>query len=85
MQYVLGNIHKYIMLIHDLDDCGVPVYMVCNDLGLCLIRTKDFAIASFVEKHCHGISSELRLTVGGDRGTEQYNQPIFYHIRRFTK
>jgi hypothetical protein len=85
MQQVLGNANKYIMLIYDLDDCGVPVYMVCNDQGVCLIRTKDFAIASFVENHSHGIDPSLRLTVGGDRGTAQYNNPIFYHVRRFTK
>ena len=69
----------------DQDDCGVTIYMVCNNEGLCLIRTTDPAIARFVDYHSKNVDSSLRLTIGGDRGTKQYNNPISTHIRRFTK
>ena len=73
------------MLFTDYDDCGIPIYTVCNNQGLCLIRTTDSAIAEFVEYHSKNVDPSLRLTVGGDRGTHQYNNPIFTHIRRITK
>ena len=73
------------MLIIDQDACGVPVYTVCNDQGLCLIRTTNSAIAWFVHSKSQGISPQLRLTVGGDPGTRIKNAPIWTHVRKFTK
>lgn len=71
------------MLYTEYDDCGVPIYTVTNDQGLCIIRTTDGAIAEFVHKHSQGIDPTLRLTVGGDPGTRVKNAPIWTHIRRF--
>ena len=73
------------MLFIDHDERGIPVYTVCNDQGLCLIRTTDSAIATFVDERSAGISPELRLTVGGDPGARVRNAPIWTHVRRFTK
>ena len=73
------------MLYIDYDDRGVPVYLVTNDQGLCLIRTTHGAIAEFVHQHSPGIDPKLRLTVGGDPGTRVKHAPIWTHVRRFTK
>jgi hypothetical protein len=75
------------MLFASNDDTGITMYMVCNDQGLCLIRTSDGAVARFVEEHSHGIDPSLRLTVGGDPGTRKKNSnnPIFHHIRRYRR
>lgn len=59
--------------------------MACNDAGLCLIATRDLAIAKFVDQASQGVPPDLRLTVGGDPGTSQHRNPIFYHIRRYSK
>lgn len=67
------------------DQDGIVIYTVCNDAGLCLIRTRNGAIANFVQKHSKGISPDLRLTVGGDPGTRQSRRPIFHHIRKYTR
>jgi hypothetical protein len=61
---------------------GQTYYMVCNDQGLCLIRTTSGAIANFVEKHSKGLSANLRLVVGGDPGTRSNPNLLFHHIRR---
>lgn len=73
------------MLLSDEDENGIITYMVCNDQGNCLIRTTSRRIAHFVNVHSKGISSDLRLTVGGDPGTKQTRTPIFHHIRRYNK
>ena len=73
------------MLHTDVDECGISIYMVTNDQGLCLIRTKDYAIANFVAKHAIGIPPNLRLTVGGDPGTWTRNPPIWSHIRKINR
>lgn len=70
------------MLISGLDECGIPVYMACNDLGLCLIRTRDRHMAVFVSEASRGVNTELRLTVGGDPGTSNKNPPVWQFIRK---
>ena len=70
------------MLITDQDPEGCVIYTVCNDQGLCLIRTRDRQIAEYVDYHSRGINSRLRLTVGGDPGTGRGNKPIWQYIRR---
>jgi hypothetical protein len=73
------------MLYKDEDEYGIITYTVCNDQGFCLIRTTSNRIAQFVNRHSKGISSELRLTVGGDPGTKQSRYPIFHHIRKYSR
>ena len=70
------------MLITDQDTEGCVMYTVCNDQGLCLIRTRDRQIAEYVDSHSRGIDHRLRLTVGGDPGTRDRNRPIWQYIRR---
>lgn len=70
------------MLYRETDETGVSTYMVCNDAGLCLIRTTSSAIAYFVESHAQGIPPTLRLTVGGDPGTRS-DRKIWQHVRRW--
>lgn len=71
------------MLLVDRDSqTGTSTYTVCNDAGLCLIRTSDSKIANFVHRHSLGISSHLRLLVGGDPGTTG-EHPIWEHVRRW--
>ena len=73
------------MLIIDRDETtGETFYMVCNDAGLCLIRTRSSVIAMFIEQRVKGIPSTLRLTVGGDPGTKT-ERKLWQHVRRFTK
>jgi hypothetical protein len=73
------------MLIIDRDpETGQTCYIVCNDAGLCLIRTTSSAIAYFVEQHTKGTSVHLRLNVGGDPGTRK-DRHIWQHVRRFVK
>jgi hypothetical protein len=73
------------MLFIDQDpDTGTYTYMVCNDAGLCLIRTTSSRIANFVERHSQGVPTALRLTVGGDPGTRT-TQHIWQHVRRWSK
>lgn len=73
------------MLIIDQDpDTGIRTYMVCNDAGLCLIRTTSSRIANFVEGHSRGVPSSLRLTVGGDPGTRSQLH-IWQHVRRWSR
>jgi len=63
---------------------GISTYMVCNDAGLCLIRTTSSRIADYVERHVKGIPASLRLTVGGDPGTRS-TQHIWQHVRRWSR
>lgn len=73
------------MLFIDRDSLtGQTYYMVCNDAGLCLIRTTSGAIADFVERHTKGTSIHLRLNVGGDPGTRR-DRHIWQHVRKFTR
>lgn len=72
------------MIYLDNDECGVTTYMVCNDEGMCLIRTTSSRIAYFVERHVYGIDPSLRLTVGGDPGAKN-KKSLWTHIRRFRK
>ena len=59
--------------------------MACNDQGLCLIRTRDRQMALFVSQASRGVNPELRLTVGGDPGTQQANPPIWQFVRKLGK
>jgi hypothetical protein len=73
------------MLIIDRDECGITMYMVCNDAGSCLIRTADGYIAHYIHYLSKGIDTNLRLTVGGDPGTRQATHPVFHHVRRYSR
>ena len=72
------------MLYYDRDSYGITTYTVTNDQGLCLIRTTDAQLATFVDVHSKGVNPELRLRVGGDKGTAKEKQ-IWTHVRKFTK
>ena len=72
------------MLFYDRDRYGITTYTVTNDQGLCLIRTTNAKLATYVDARSKGVSPELRLRVGGDRGTPG-EKHIWTHIRRFTK
>jgi hypothetical protein len=72
------------MLYYDRDRYGITTYTVTNDQGLCLIRTTNGMLATYVDARSRGIPPELRLRVGGDRGTPG-EKHIWTHIRRFTK
>jgi hypothetical protein len=73
------------MLIIDRDSVtGETYYMVCNDQGLCLIRTRSSAIADFIERRVQGIPPTLRLTVGGDPGTKS-ERKLWQHVRRWKR
>jgi hypothetical protein len=72
------------MLYIDRDKFGITTYTVTNDQGLCLIRTTNGMIATFVNAHSMGANPELRLRVGGDRGTPG-EKHIWTHVRRFSK
>lgn len=72
------------MLYYDRDSYGITTYMVTNDQGLCLIRTTDAQLATFVDAHSKGVNPELRLRVGGDRGSPN-QRPMWTHVRRFAK
>lgn len=73
------------MLYVTEDECGVPIYMVTNDQGLCLIRTSNLAIANFVNKHSKGIPPGMFLTVGGDPGARKAKRSIFHYIRKVSR
>lgn len=73
------------MLFVEENEDHIWVYMVCNDQGLCLIRTTDPAIARFVNAHTKGINPNLRLTVGGDPGAKSSKKKVFHHIRRYSR
>ena len=70
------------MLITDRDTEGCAIYTVCNDQGLCLIRTRDKQIAEYVNTHSRGIDPTLRLTVGGDLGSARGAAPLWQYLRR---
>ena len=72
------------MLYIDRDKFGITTYTVTNDQGLCLIRTTNGMIATFVNAHSMGANPELRLRVGWDRGTPG-EKHIWTHVRRFSK
>jgi hypothetical protein len=66
------------------DDCGLPVYMVTNNQGLCLICTTNSAIASYINAFTKNINPNLRVNVGGDPNTKNTETPrIFHHVRRY--
>jgi hypothetical protein len=71
------------MLYVSEDDCGMPIYMVTNNQGLCLIRTTDGYIATVINSVTKNINPDLRLNVGGDPGTRKANPFIFHHVRRY--
>jgi hypothetical protein len=72
------------LLIINYDDLGIATYMVCNNQGLCLIRTTSSRIALYVERHVKYAHPELRLMVGGDPGSRT-TKLIWRHIRKFSK
>ena len=66
------------------NDGGTCMYMVCNDVGLCLIRTTNSYIARYVEIMSKGRATDLRLNVGGDPGTKRTQTPaVFHHTKRY--
>ena len=66
------------------DNDGLPIYMVTNNQGLCLIRTTNGGIALYVNAFTKNINPNLRLNVGGDSGTKNALSPrIFHHVRRY--
>jgi hypothetical protein len=72
------------MLYVTEDDCGLPMYMVTNNEGLCLIRTTNGGMALYINAFTKNINPNLRINVGGDPGTK--NNPstrIFHHVRRY--
>lgn len=72
------------MLYVTEDDDGVPIYMVTNNQGLCLIRTTNGGIALYINAFTKNISPNLRLNVGGDPNTRNNKTPrIFHHVRRY--
>jgi hypothetical protein len=71
------------MLYVTEDDGGLPIYMVTNNQGLCLIRTTNGGMAIYINAFTKNISPDLRLNVGGDSGTRQKNPRIFHHVRRY--
>ena len=73
------------MLYANFDENGITMYMVCNDAGLCLIRTSDGFIAHYVHALSRGVDTNLRLIVGGDPGTRQSRHPVFHHVRRYRR
>lgn len=74
------------MLLIDQDpDTQIRTYMVCNDLGFCLIRTTSSKLATYINKFTPGLDVNLRLLIGGDLGTKNTHQPLFHHIRRITR
>ena len=71
-------------MLYVTDDDGLPIYMVTNNEGLCLIRTTNGGIALYVNAFTKNISPDLRLNVGGDSGTKNVMSPrIFHHVRRY--
>jgi len=72
------------MLYREQDKLGITTYTVTNDQGLCLIRTTNGRLATFVDAHSRGVNPELRLRVGGDKGTSN-EKHIWTHVRKFTK
>ena len=57
------------MLFTDEDRLtGQVTYTVCNDAGLCMIRTTSRSIAYFVNDHVKGIPADYKLTVGNTLG-----------------
>ena len=71
-------------MLYVTNDDGLPMYMVINNEGLCLIRTTNGGIALYVNAFTKNISPDLRLNVGGDSGTKNAISPrIFHHVRRY--
>jgi hypothetical protein len=72
------------MLYVTNDEDGLPIYMVTNNQGLCLIRTTDGYIATVINSLTKNINPNLRINVGGDPGTRNNKPPrIFHHVRRY--
>lgn len=73
------------MLYQDQDQLtGITTYMVCNNQGLCLIRTTSSRIANFIDQYTVKLDPSLRLLIGGDPGSRELSKPLFHHIRRIT-
>jgi len=72
------------MLYVSEDDCGLPMYMVTNNEGLCLIRTTNGGMALYINAFTKNINPNLRINVGGDPSTRNVLSPrIFHHVRRY--
>ena len=56
------------MLFIDRDEDGISHFMVTNDAGLCLIRTRNRKIADYVNYYSYGAPLDAQIAVGGDRG-----------------
>ena len=71
-------------MLHVTEYEGVPIYIVTNNEGLCLIRTTNSAIASYINAFTKNINPNLRVNVGGDPNTKNTLNPrIFHHVRRY--
>jgi len=74
------------MLYVTNDEDGLPIYMVTNNEGLCLIRTTNGGMALYINAFTKNISPNLRVNVGGDPGTRNNKSPrIFHHVRRYRR
>ena len=74
------------MLFTTRDQWGITTYTVCNNQGLCLIRTTNGYLARVVDACTKKINPNLRLNVGGDPGTKNNPRPrIFHHIKRYQR
>lgn len=60
------------------------MYIVTNDEGLILLYTSNGKMAHYVSEKSKGIDPNLRLRVGGDKGTKTDN-PLWHHVRKFNR
>lgn len=59
-------------------------YMVTNDAGLCLIRTRNRKIADYVNYYSYGAPLDAQIAVGGDRGHPEIG-PVWRFQRKSKK
>jgi hypothetical protein len=69
------------MLFIDRDELGLVQYMVTNDAGLCLIRTRNKKIADYVNYYSYGAPLDAQIAVGGDRNHPEMS-PIWRYQRK---
>jgi hypothetical protein len=61
-----------------------PMYIVTNDEGLMLLYTSNSKMARYVNEQSKGIDPDLRLRIGGDKGTKA-EHPLWHHVRKFNR
>jgi len=72
------------MLFIERDEYGMVQYMVTNDAGLCLIRTRNRKIADYVNYYSRGAPLDAQIAVGGDRGHPDLGS-VWRFARRVSK